>query len=183
MHQQRKRSVVDNHKDETMSHVIKTYDEDIKQAIFHQHNKALKSAEKASGSITEAVTDRRATGALIDKAKQSHPQDIRKFLMDGMSPMEISNSLSAHRTGLIRPDALDKAQLVFSGILKHQAIEYNKEPIKKPRPTMFRAITKAVNLVKTAAKDHDCAHWTEDEREVTKRALLPLVELYKELES
>ena len=166
-----------------MSHVIKTYDEDIRQAIFHQHNKALAATSNASEGIDEAFAEHRTTGALIDKAKQSHPQDLFKFLQDGMSPLEIKSALSMHRIGKIRPDARDKAQLVFSGILKHEALEYNQEHVTKSKPTMFRAITKAVNLVKTAAKDHDCGQWSEEEREVTKRALEPLVELYRELNS
>ena len=156
------------------THVIKTYDEDMKGAIAHQHNKALQSAERAHVCIVEAVDDRRSCGALIDKFKQSHPQDIRKQLADTMSPREINRSLSSFKTVMIWPDELDTAQLVFAGILKQQAIEYSKESIKKTKPTMFRSITKAINQINTAAKDNDFSRWSEDEREVTRRALKSL---------
>ena len=164
-----------------MSHVIKTYDEDMKQAIFYQYNKARIATEEAKQKMRDALVKHRSAGALVDKCKQSHPQDIRHFLSDGMSPSEIDGSLRCHKLGMIRPDHMDNAQLRSAGMLTLQDA-YTK-PASKPKPTMFRAITKAVNLVKTAAKDHDCGHWSEEEREVTKRALEPLVELYRELNS
>jgi hypothetical protein len=164
-----------------MSHVIKTYDEDLQGAILHSHTESEKATEDAIRGIDRALTKNRGTGAMIEKAKQSHPQNIFQFLDGIMSPERANRYMRSHRLGLIRPRDKDKAQLLACGVLELQEA-YTKPP-NKPTPSLFRSITKAVNLINTASKASDCSRWTEDEREVTKRALLPLVELYKELES
>lgn len=163
-----------------MSHVIKTYNEDLRESIRGLWSEAIQSRDSTLADMEETARKFLAVGEVVDKAKQSHPQDVFRFLDDIMSPREIQSVLSLRQCQLRRGGKLDKAQLQKMGLLEQQELNINHHSTAS-KPTVISTFAKFSGKMAKAVQSRPVADMTPDEREQTLAVLRPIEAIINQL--
>jgi hypothetical protein len=163
-----------------MSHVINTYDEDLKGSIQSLWSEAIKARESTLSSLDDTAAKFLAVGEVLDKAKQSHSQDLFLFLDEIMSPNEIQQTLSLRKHQLRRGGKLDKVQLQKMGLLEQQELSITHQHTAA-KPSVISTFAKLSSKMVKAIEARPVESMSQSEREQTLTVIKPIIEIYNQL--
>ena len=144
--------------------------------IIDAHNRAANLVENARDRIKDAIDSTFACAALVDAARAEWGTGFKSRWRDevGLPDAEASRYLSIHHAASRR---IDKRQLFLIGIIDPA----DDEPEHHQRTPDPFAWCRWVPKVREALGDEQIARMSQDQREVARKTLEPLVELYEKL--
>ena len=155
-------------------------DQQLHSAIAIAHPEAKETVAKARDAINTAFEKTAKVGALIEKAKQIHKQDLFGFMAEHMTASEVQHTLSFYDAYQKR-DGLDKRLLTESGIWEQKQMEYMRDVTPKPSPGLVRTASSFIGKFTKILDRRPAEEWPASEKEQVKDVLKPLMDLYDKL--
>lgn len=155
-------------------------DQQLHSAIAVAHPEAREAVANARDAINTAFEKTAKVGALIEKAKQIHKQDLFGFMAEHMTASDVQHALSFYDAYQKR-DGLDKRLLTESGIWEQKQMEYMRDVTPKPTPGLVRTASSFIGRFNKTLDRRPLEEWSQSERDQIKDVLKPVMDFYNNL--
>ena len=155
--------------------------ENLKAAIMAAHSEAEKSVGETREQMETLIEKRMICAALVETMQRKYKHTIKLELAEVMNARDVQRYLTLHKIAPKRDALVDKAQLSLIGLIDPCEPTERAEGNTAPTKTISTIMTRAAREFDKKMKARPVSEWSSGEREQYRRAVMPFLEVLKNL--